>query len=57
MEREHAEPVRLDSRVIVILHPNTPEAEAKIEGIRTDFTERFGQESALRATMPATVSF
>jgi hypothetical protein len=57
MKREGAPIVRLRSRVIVVLHPETAASEAAIEGIRADFKKRFGHESVLRATQPAAVAF
>jgi hypothetical protein len=47
----------IPSRMLVILHPPTPAAEAAIEAIRSEFKARFGHISVLRATTPATVSF
>lgn len=45
------------SRVLVILHPATPAANAAIEDLRSTFAQRHDQESVLRSTQPATVDF
>ncbi len=50
IEHEH-------SRVLVILHARESETEGRIESIRAEFLKRFGQESVLKVTQPATVSF
>ncbi|MGF1447961.1 MAG: DUF3574 domain-containing protein [Opitutales bacterium] len=51
------QPNRLISRVLVILHPDTPEDNAKIEAIRQAFLDQYGHESVLRTSLPARVSF
>ncbi|NBP23137.1 MAG: DUF3574 domain-containing protein [Proteobacteria bacterium] len=48
---------RLTTKVVVILHPPTPEAETAIEAIRKEYCEEFHQVSVLRSTTPALVSF
>jgi len=48
---------RLATKVLVILHPPTPEAEQAIEAIRREYCSAFSQQSVLRATSPALVSF
>lgn len=50
-------PNRLISRVLVILHPDTPEANGNIEAVRKAFLYRYGHESVLRTSLPARVSF
>jgi hypothetical protein len=47
----------LISKVVVILHPATPDDEARIERVRAKFKALTGQESVLRGTQPATVTF
>ncbi len=49
--------VREDSRVLVIVHPDTEETERSIELIRTAYKHAFRQESVLRVTSPVRVSF
>jgi len=45
------------SRILVVLHPSTAQANAAIEAIRHQFKTQFNQESVLRATTPAKVGF
>lgn len=45
------------TRVLVVLHPPTHEAEQAIEAIRNDYRNAFRLESVLRSTTPALVSF
>jgi len=45
------------SRVLVILHQDTPEALSKIEALRTAWKQVSKEESVLRVTEPADVSF
>jgi hypothetical protein len=47
----------LISKVVVILHPATPDDEARIERVRAKFKTLTDQESVLRGTQPATVTF
>jgi len=42
---------------VVILHPATPDDEARIERVRAKFKTLTDQESVLRGTQPATVTF
>jgi hypothetical protein len=41
----------------VIVHPATAEASAKIEAIRNAWKQRAGEQSVLRVSQPAEVSF
>ena len=47
----------LDTRVLVILHPSSRDADEKIEAIRRAWRASTGAESVLRADHPARVSF
>jgi hypothetical protein len=49
--------VKENCRVIVILHPPTSKANKAIEEIRETYKSRMHQESVLRVTVPAKVSF
>lgn len=51
------EPERLRSKVIVLLHPDTPERRADVEAIRAAWKRATGEQSVLRVTQPADVSF
>lgn len=48
---------RLATKVLVILHPPTSEAEQAIESIRREYCEAFALQTVLRSTTPALVSF
>ena len=45
------------SRILVIVHPATPQADDAVETIRHEFKKQFNQVSVLRATAPAQVAF
>ena len=48
---------RLRSKVLVIVYTDSEENRAKIESIRTAWKQKTGDESVLRVTVPADVSF
>ena len=48
---------QLPTRILIILHPGTPETDRSLEAIRTEFRARFHHESVLRADSPARVTF
>jgi len=50
-------PERLRSKLLVIDHADTATNRAKIEAIRTAWKRRTGDQSVLRVTQPADVSF
>jgi hypothetical protein len=54
---QQATPERLRSKILMIDYPNTPDNRAKIEAIRAAWKKRTGDESVLRVTQPADVSF
>lgn len=45
---QKGELVHEDSRILILLHPTTPDEDQKLEDIRRVYKERFGQESVLR---------
>jgi hypothetical protein len=49
--------LRERSRLLVILHPATPEASVKIEAIRAAWKQPAGEESVMRVSQPAEVQF
>jgi hypothetical protein len=49
--------VKEDSRVLVLLHPDTPGVDRELEAIRGAYIERFAQESVLRVDGASCVSF
>ncbi|BBP83866.1 MULTISPECIES: DUF3574 domain-containing protein [unclassified Pseudomonas] len=52
-----AQPERLSTKVIVILHEDTPRHDANIEAIRLAWKRITGDLSVLRLSQPADVSF
>lgn len=52
-----AEPSRLRSKVLIVFYPNSEENKAKIDAIRAAWKQRTGDQSVLRMTQPADVSF
>ena len=48
-EHDYSEP----SRILLIIHPVTPEAEARIEQLRVIYCRQFRQTSVLRMDQPA----
>ncbi|MBB6245057.1 DUF3574 domain-containing protein [Rhodanobacter sp. A1T4] len=52
-----AVPERLRSKMLVVDYPDTAANRAKVEAIRTAWKQRTGDQSVLRVTQPAEVSF
>jgi hypothetical protein len=50
-------PERIRSKMLVIDYPKTPENAAKIEAIRAAWKQKTGDQSVLKVTQPADVSF
>ncbi len=50
-------PERLRSKMLIIDYPDTPENRAKIEAIRAAWKQKTGDQSVMRVTEPADVSF
>jgi len=55
-KNEHA-PERLRSKMLIIEYPDTEENREKIEAIRTAWKQKTGDQSVMRVTEPADVSF
>lgn len=55
--KQETRPERLHSKLLVIDYPDTPENRSKIEAIRTAWKQRTGDQSVLRVTQAAEVSF
>ncbi|RRN58877.1 DUF3574 domain-containing protein [Pseudoxanthomonas sp. SGNA-20] len=55
--RGDAEPQRLRSKVLVVLHEDTPQRRADIEAIRLAWKRATGHQSVLWSRQPAEVSF
>ncbi len=52
-----AAPARIRSKTLIIDYPATPENEAAIEAIRSAWKKQTGDQSVLKVTQPADVSF
>jgi hypothetical protein len=50
-------PIRVRTKLLVIDYPETPDNEARIEAIRLAWKRRTGDQSVLKVTQPANVSF
>ncbi len=57
LDKGHATPSRLRSKLLIIDYPDTTENREKIEAIRSAWKQRTGDQSVLRVTQPADVSF
>lgn len=55
--KEQARPERLRSKIVVLLYPDTAAARASVDAIRTAWKAKTGDQSVLRVTQPADVSF
>lgn len=55
--KQETTPERLRSKLLVIDYPDTPENRAKIEAIRAAWKQKTGDQSVMRVTAPADVSF
>jgi len=55
--KQQSTPERLRSKLLVIDYPDTPENRAKVEAIRLAWKQYTGDQSVLRVTRPADVSF
>jgi hypothetical protein len=53
----HSTPERVRSKLLVIDYPDTQENRDKIEAIRAAWKQRTGDQSVMRVTEPADVSF
>lgn len=52
-----AAPERLRSKMLLLLYPDTPQHRADVEAIRAAWKRASGDQSVLRVTQPADVSF
>jgi len=55
--KQQSTPERLRSKQLVIDYPDTTQNRAKVEAIRAAWKQRTGDQSVLRVTQPADVSF
>ncbi len=54
---QQPQPIRIRSKILIILYPNTAENQAGIEAIRTAWKRLTRDQSVLKVTFPADVSF
>ena len=57
LSKGKTEPERLRSKMLIILYPDSAENRAKIDAIRAAWKQMTGDQSVLRVTKPADVSF
>jgi hypothetical protein len=55
--KQETKPERIRSKVLIIDYPATPENSARIEAIRVAWKKLTGDQSVMRVTQPAAVSF
>ena len=55
--KDQAAPERLRSKMLIIDYPDTAENRARIEAIRSAWKQKTGDQSVMRVTEPADVSF
>lgn len=55
--KDQAAPERLRSKLIVLLYPDSPAHRADVDAIRVAWKTKTGDQSVLRVTQPAEVSF
>jgi len=55
--KDQTVPERLRSKMLVIDYPDTAENRAKVEAIRAAWKQKTGDQSVMRVTEPADVSF
>jgi len=55
--KDRTSPERLRSKCLIIDYPDTAENRARVEAIRTAWKQSTGDQSVLRVTEPADVSF
>ncbi|HEY2466291.1 MAG TPA: DUF3574 domain-containing protein [Terracidiphilus sp.] len=55
--KKQAVPERLRSKMLIIDYPDTAENRAKVDAIRSAWKQKTGDQSVMRVTEPADVSF
>jgi hypothetical protein len=55
--KDQPRPERLRSKLLIIDYPDTPENRNRIEEIRAAWKQRTGDQSVMRVTEPAEISF
>ena len=49
--------VREGTRVLLVVHPDRPEPDERLESLRTEWCRRYNQESVLRVDIPVVARF
>ncbi|HEX4319364.1 MAG TPA: DUF3574 domain-containing protein [Acidobacteriaceae bacterium] len=55
--KDEKAPERIRSKMLIIDYPNTPENDHRIEAIRAAWKQKTGDQSVMKVTQPANVSF
>jgi hypothetical protein len=55
--KDQASPERLRTKCLILDYPDTAENRAKVEAIRAAWKQKTGDQSVMRVTEPADVSF
>ena len=55
--KNQTRPERLRSKCVIVDYPDTEENRAKVEAIRAAWKQKTGDQSVMRVTLPADVSF
>jgi hypothetical protein len=55
--KNEAAPKRLRTRMLIVDYPDTAENRAKVDAIRAAWKQKTGDQSVMRVTEPADVSF
>jgi hypothetical protein len=56
-DKNRKTPERIRSKMLIIDYPDTPENRARIDAIRAAWKQKTGDQSVMRVTEPADVSF
>jgi hypothetical protein len=55
--KDETEPERIRSKLLIVDYPATAENAAKIQAIRAAWKQKTGDQSVMKVTQPADVSF
>jgi hypothetical protein len=55
--KDEKAPERIRSKMLIIDYPNTPDNDRRIEAIRIAWKQKTGDQSVMKVTQPASVSF
>lgn len=54
---KQTKPERLRSKIVILLYPDSPTQQASVDAIRAAWKAKTGDQSVLRVTQPADISF